>query len=399
MKLFVLLPRFPFPLDKGDRVRAYHQVLELARRHDVVVCALSHAPVGAAQRAALERPGLRVEVVRLGALGSVWGLARAWVRGLPLQVGYFLSQRARRRVLEVLAETRPDRVLVQLVRAAEYLRDVQVPKVLDYMDAFSWGLEQRVAHAGLLAPLLRFEARRLRRYERAIAPAFAACTVICETDRQQLALPSQPGPHVVGNGVDLDVFRPRPSARDVELLFVGNMAYEPNVLAAERLVREVLPRVRSVRPARVLIAGTRPTWRVRRLAGDGVTVSGWVDDVVACYARAQVFVAPMPVGTGLQNKLLQAMAMELPCVTSLAARRALGADEAHMQAADDVPGLAAHVLALLADPQAAIALGRRGAAFVRRCHAWGDTVTQLERVLLQAHACGARPDGLQERAP
>lgn len=399
MKLFVLVPRFPFPLDKGDRLRAYHQVRELARRHEVVLCALSHTPVGAAQRAALEQLGLRLEVVRLGALESAWGVARALVGGLPLQVGYFFSERARGRVLELLEQTRPACVLVQLVRAAEYLRDLPVPKVLDYMDAFSWGLEQRAAHAGLLAPLLRFEARRLRRYERAVAPAFTACTVICAVDREQLTASQATALHVVGNGVDLELFQPRPARRDVELLFVGNMAYEPNVLAAERLVREVLPRVRQTHPARVLIAGTRPTWRVRRLAGAGVTVSGWVDDVAACYARAQVFVAPMPVGTGLQNKLLQAMAMELPCVTSLAARRALGAGEAQMHAADDVPGVAAHVLALLADPHAARELGQRGAAFVRQRHAWADAAEQLERVLLAAEAAAPGRAANDRNAP
>lgn len=385
----MLVPRFPFPLDKGDRLRAYHQAVELARRHEVVLCALSHAPVGAAQRAALERPGLRVEVVRLGALESALGVLRALASGLPLQVGYFLAERARRRVAELLAETRPERVLVQLVRAAEYVRGLPVPKVLDYMDAFSWGLEQRAVHSGALAPLLRFEARRLRRYEQAVASDFEACTVICDADRSQLATGVAPRLHVVGNGVDLGVFRPRPGRRDVELLFVGNMAYQPNVLAAERLVRELLPRVRAARPARVLIAGTSPTRRVRRLAGDGVTVTGWVDDVVACYARAEVFVAPLPVGTGLQNKLLQAMAMELPCVTSLAARRALGASPREMHAADDPSGQAALVLELLADPRGAAELGQRGALFVRREHAWADSVACLERVLAASGAAAA----------
>ena len=382
MKVLALLPRFPQPLDKGDRLRAFHLLQQLATRHEVVLCALSHGPVRPAELRALTGFCRRVEVLSLSRAESGAGLARAFARGLPLQVGYFHSPRAARRLRELAREERPQAAFYQLVRTAEYA-GLEAPATLDYMDAFAWGLEQRAAHRpGALGPLLRMEAARLRRYEAAAFERFAARTIITEQDRQQIAHPLRERIQVVGNGVDPEAFRPRPREPDVDLLFVGHMGYPPNVLAAERLVREVLPRVRRQRPASVLIVGTRPARRVRRLAGEGVTVTGFVDDVAPCYARARVFVAPMAVGTGLQNKLLQALAMGRPCVTSPAARAALGAGPEEVLAGADSGEIAAHLVELLADPRRAEALGRRGREFALARFRWPDAAARLEQVLL-----------------
>ena len=111
-------------------------------------------------------------------------------------------------------------------------------------------------------------------------------------------------------------------------------------------------------------------------------MTGFVDDVAPCYARARVFVAPMAVGTGLQNKLLQALAMGRPCVTSPAARAALGAGPEEVRAGADAGEVAAHLVELLADPRRAEALGRRGREFALARFRWPDAAARLEQVLL-----------------
>ncbi len=379
MKLLVLVSRFPHPLDKGDKLRAFHQIAELAARHEITLCALSHAPVGRESRAVLDRLCARVEVIQFSALETAAGLVRAALTGLPLQVGYFLSARAQRRIDALIQEVRPDRVFCQLVRTAEYAKRMRVPVAFDYMDAFSWGFEQRAALLpGMLGGLLRLEAARLARYEAGLLEHFPKSAIISEQDRDHIGHPGRDAIRVVGNGVDLETFRPRPAAKEHDLLFVGNMAYPPNVLAAEKLVREILPRVRQDRSCRVLIAGASPTRRVRRLAGDGVTVTGWVDDISACYAGARVFVAPMAMGTGLQNKLLQALAMAVPCVTTPSARRALGASDEEVWIGRDASEIADRTLTLLKDPERAAALGARGRAFAVARFRWSDAGAALE---------------------
>ena len=331
MKLLVLLSRFPYPLDKGDKLRAYYQLRYLAGQgHDICLLALSDVPVPAEALAAVQplcRGGVHLH--RLGRVAQGRGLGQALVTaGRPLQVGYFYEPGAQALVHQLVAAFQPDHVYCQLIRMAEYLRPYagRLPMTLDYMDVFSAGMARRATTAPRWQrPVLALEARRLAAYETEAFEWFAHHTIISDQDRQLVQHPQRDRIHVVPNGIALDYFQPRPqAAKTCDLLFCGNMAYHPNVDAACWLAEEILPRVQAQHPqAQLLVAGTTPAARVLALARrPGVTVSGWLPDIRTAYAQAQVFVAPMRVGTGLQNKLLEAMAMQLPCVTTTLANNA-----------------------------------------------------------------------------
>ncbi|MBC8085151.1 MAG: glycosyltransferase, partial [Hymenobacter sp.] len=190
--------------------------------------------------------------------------------------------------------------------------------------------------------------------------------------------------HVVRNGIDTGFFQPRPASATHDLLFCGNMNYHPNVDAAGFLALEILPLVRRTHPAaRLLIAGTSPAPRVLALASEAVTVSGWVEDIRDAYAAARVFVAPMRVGTGLQNKLLEAMAMERPSVTTPLANNALhGRPGQDLLVGESAAELAAGISSLLDDAEAAARLGTRGRLFVREHYDWEASTNQLEALFL-----------------
>jgi sugar transferase (PEP-CTERM/EpsH1 system associated) len=386
MRLLILTPRFPHPLDKGDKVRAYHQVVELARRHEVVLCALSDRPVADRSRRELERVCRRVEVFQFGRWRGWLRVSGALAGRRPLQVAYFFDRRLATAVRSVIAEEAPDHILCQLVRAAPYLETIDIPATLDLMDAFSWGVEQRLTHRPRVwSPLLRLEAARLKRFEREMVQRFDRCTIISEADRDRIDHPERDKIVVVRNGVDHTAFHPRPRDPDIDLLFVGNMGYPPNIDAAQTLVCDILPRIRQAIPGcRTVIAGASPAAAVRRLAGDGVEVTGWIDDIVDCYARSRVFVNPMRFGTGMQNKLLQAMAMAVPCVTTSMAARALGPAPDGVRIGDDAELIAAACLELLGDPSAAHELGLRGRKFVCDRFGWDQSARDLERVLMPA---------------
>ena len=392
MKLLVLLSRFPYPLDKGDKLRAYHQLRYLAARgHEICLLALSDEPVSAAALATVRplcRGGLHLH--RLGRLGRGRGLARALATaGRPLQVGYFYEEKAQRLVDKLLADFRPRHVYCQLIRMAEYLRPHagRHPMTLDYMDVFSAGMARRAATApAWQRPVLALEARRLAAYEAAAFGWFAHHTIISEQDRQLIQHAGKEEITVVPNGIDLAYFQPRPAAeKTCDLLFCGNMGYHPNVDAAGWLAEEILPLVRQRHPAaRLLLAGTTPSPSVRALAArPGVAVSGWLPDIRAAYAGARVFVAPMRVGTGLQNKLLEAMAMQLPCVTTPLAHQALGGRPGQdLLVAETAPALAAALATLLADSAAAARLAAAGRTFVAETYDWAAATARLENLLM-----------------
>jgi glycosyltransferase involved in cell wall biosynthesis len=188
---------------------------------------------------------------------------------------------------------------------------------------------------------------------------------------------------VVRNGVDVEFFAPAAREPEWDLLFNGNMGYPPNVEAVEHLVGEVLPLVWERRPqTRLLISGASPAARVTALESERVKVSGWVDDVRDSYASARVLVAPMLISIGLQNKLLEAMAMKVPCVTTGLANNALGARPGEEILVGDSPAeLADRILELLDDPARAAAIGAGGLELVRRAYDWESTTAQLERLM------------------
>ena len=392
MKLLVLLSRFPYPLDKGDKLRAYHQLRYLAGRgHEVCLLALSDEPVPTEALAAVRplcRGGLHLH--RLGRLGRGRGLARALATaGRPLQVGYFYEAPAQRLVDKLLAEFQPEHVYCQLIRMAEYLRPHagRIPLTLDYMDVFSAGMARRAATApAWQRPVLALEARRLAAYEAAAWGWFRHHTIISNQDRQLIQHPKSEVITIVPNGIDFAYFQPQPAvAKTHDLLFCGNMGYHPNVDAACWLAEEILPLVQRRHPgASLLVAGTTPSPKVLALARrPGVAVSGWLPDIRPAYAGARVFVAPMRVGTGLQNKLLEAMAMQLPCVTTPLAHNALGGTPGqHLLVADSAPALADALADLLDDPAGAARLAAAGRTFVAETYDWATATVRLENLFL-----------------
>ncbi|MGI4875382.1 MAG: glycosyltransferase [Janthinobacterium lividum] len=394
MKILVLLSRFPYPLDKGDKLRAYYQLRYLAGQgHEVCLFALSDEEVSAGDLAAV-RPlcagGLHLHRLRRPAQGRSLGRALA-TAGRPLQVGYFYQAQAQALFDKLLAVFRPDHVYCQLIRMAEYLRRHagQLGMTLDYMDVFSAGMARRVAQAPRWQrPILALEARRLAAYEAEVFDWFAHHTIISDQDRQLIQHPGRGQIRVVPNGIALDYFQPQlQAAKTHDLVFCGNMAYHPNVDAACWLAEEIVPLLRQRHPqARLLVAGTTPSPRVQALARrPGVEVSGWLPDIRTAYAQARVFVAPMRVGTGLQNKLLEAMAMQVPCVTTPLANNALHSTPGqHLLVADAAGSLAAAIGSLLADEAAAARLAENGRNFVRQHYDWAAATAGLENLFTRS---------------
>jgi len=177
---------------------------------------------------------------------------------------------------------------------------------------------------------------------------------------------------VVRNGVDFDHFEPRSTPPEYQLVFTGNMGYPPNIRAALFLAKKVLPLVhRHIPEVKLLLSGAQPPTRVSMLQSPHVKVTGWIEDIRDAYANGSVFVAPMEIGTGLQNKLLEAMAMKLPCVTSALANRALGAQaDTEVLIGTTPETYAEHIVHLLRDQNARETLAQAGHDFVKRNFNW-----------------------------
>lgn len=380
MRLLILTSRFPYPLEKGDKLRIFHQIRCLAPHADIYLISLTEGPVAPEDFAAVAAYCKEIHLLPLPALTLPARLYRTWTRGLPLQIAYFFTPRLKKDIQRLVGRIRPDRVYCQLIRMAEYARDLPYPKTLDLMDAFSVGAERLRQHSsGPRRRLLAREARLLRRYEHEAAAWFDDCTIISDQDRELMDLSPRVRPVVVPNGIDLDYFQPGSGPADTEVVFVGNMGYHPNVVAARYLVREVMPLVWATRPeVRVLLAGARPAAEVRQLASERVNVTGWLSDIRDAYGRGRVFAAPIFLGSGQQNKLLEAMAMQLPCITSTQVNNAIGATDGEtILLADDAEAFARQISFLLRKPAVGEAMGRAARSFVGEHYTWPAAVRRL----------------------
>jgi len=384
MKLLVLLPRVPYPLEKGDKLRAYNQIKCLSKNNEIILCALTDRPVHPEAMKNLMPYCKVIYVLKLSKTGILFNLFKAFLKGIPFQTGYFYNTKIHKKLDQIIEKEKPDHIYCQLLRVAEYMIDQSIPKTLDYQDVFSKGIERRIHKSPFyLKPLLKLEYKRLLRYENRVFNHFDNKTIISKPDRDFIPHLMRERIHVIPNGVDFSFFKPMIREKDVQLVFTGNMGYPPNVNAAEFLVREILPLVHQKKPGvKVLLAGASPDNRVLALKSDKVEVTGWVDDIRECYARAEIFIAPMQIGTGLQNKLLEAMAMNLPCITSPLANEALHAKNGvEILVGNDPAEYALYILHLLEDKNFSDSIAKEGNKFVRSNYDWEIATGALDRII------------------
>lgn len=344
-KLLYTTSRFPFPLEKGDKLRAFHQIKHLSKTFDIYLVSLSEKDIPDDLKEKILPFVKELKIFKVQT-NFLFDLARFFFSKKPIQLAYFHSDKAKKYIHNLVESEKIDLCFAQLFRTAELCRDLKIPKVIDYMDAFSEGFKRQAKeYIGLKKMLYRLESNRIDKYEKRLFKDFQKGYIISSQDRHLLKLDLQ----VLKNGIDPSFFDIKPIEKDFDLCFVGNMSYPPNVLAAEFLVKEILPLVQIQFPeTKVLIAGAKPNAKVLSLESKSVKVSGWMDDIRDAYASSKLFVAPLFIGTGLQNKLLEAMAQGVPCITTELCNNALQAKEdSEILLANSREAFAEHIISFL----------------------------------------------------
>ena len=382
--IFVITSRFPFPLEKGDKLRAYHQIKLLSESYNIILCSISSQKIKAAWKNELQKYCKEVNVFQLNKLLIMWNTLKMMFSSKPFQIGYFYQKGIKNKVSKIIDAKSPDFIYCQLVRVAEYVKDIHaIPKTLDYMDALSAGMEKRSQISTNLSKyMLKMEGDRLKLYENKIFDYFNHHTIISDQDRKLIFHPNNKKIVVVPNGVD-DYFTKFDSfdvKKKYDLVFVGNLSYPPNVESCQFIVNQILPRFeKQGKNLTVLLAGASPSNKVVKLAEhENVTISGWVDDIRISYAQGRVFVAPLFIGTGLQNKLLEAMSLNVPCVTTTLANNALGAEhDKHILVADDLESFYACVNSLLSNKDHVKSLASNAKQFIEENYNWQTTSQKI----------------------
>lgn len=385
MKILFLVSRVPYPLEKGDKLRAFNHLKLLSEKHEITLIALNDTELHPEAEQILSRYCKRLHILDISVGLRVLSLISAAFTGKPFSTGYFYNKIAQDIINEIIEEVHPAHIFCQLTRVTEYAKNVKdIPKTLDYQDAFAKGMEKRISKEPFyLRWLFKMEYKRLSNYEAEVFDWFDNKIIISNQDKENIAHPHKQNIVVVPNGVDMEFFKPRETEKKYDLLFTGNMAYPPNIESVVFLVNEVLPLVMKQKPQiKLLIAGATPVARVKDLQSNNVEVSGWVDDMRDFYAASKLFIAPMQISIGLQNKLLEAMAMNVPCITSELANNALhGTHNENILVCKQPQEYADAILRLLDNPAEAEQLANAGHEFVKQQYGWKKMTEPLLRLI------------------
>ena len=379
-EILFLAHRLPWPPDRGDRIRSWHMLEALAKLRPVHVITPLDSAEDRQHLAKVERIAASVTTaVRPPSKGVA--VARALLTGLPASVALFSVPALHQAVRARLARGQIGTVFAFSGQMAHYVPvDVDARFVMDFVDMDSAKFAQQGAGApGLSGVALRQESKRLLAFEIATAKRADAALFVSEAEaalfRAKTGLPAQ----IIENGVDAAHFAPGATlpadAPHPLIVFTGQMDYAPNIAAVTAFVRDVLP---SLPTATFAIVGRAPTAAVKQLAAPNVIVTGEVPDTRPWLAAADVVVAPLNLARGIQNKVLEAMAMGKVVVASPAAAEGIDAEVGAELLVADTPAMQiATIAALLTDPLHARAVGTAARDRVRARYSWEARLAPL----------------------
>ena len=395
MKVLFVTARFPWPPDRGDRLTSLALLRVLVRDHEVTLLSYVDGREPPEARRELVSLGVHVETVRLSRARS-W--AQAWMALAgpePSQVAYYRSRAMRSAAERLIAREQPDAVYVQLFRMAPVLDGLVHPaKVLFMGDSIALHLSRALHFEALWRrPMIAWEHHRVAAFEVEAARRFREAWVVSGVDRDDLLARGAANARLVPHGVDERYFAVQPArAPESRLMFLGNLSVPHNADAAVFAAREVLPELRRTHPNAVLwLVGATPRRDVRALAGlPGVTVTGSVPDLAPLFAAAHIMLAPLRFSSGIQNKVLEAMAAGLPVVTTPSAAAGIGPGAIGLiRIAADARGLAREAAAILDAPAEAEVVAAAARCYAREHFSWAALGRELERVAREAHGAGA----------
>ncbi len=404
MKILFISHRIPYPPDKGDKIRSYNILRHLAESNDIFLASLIDDSQDVLTLSGLTPllKDLRYETIHPFSkklLSSV-----ALLQSKPISVRYFYSKKIQEWVDDSLERYDIDIVFCCSSPTAEYLfrsrhyksRLRQLPWIIDLVDVDSYKWEQYAERSrGFMREVYKLEARYLRKYEERIAREFDRVLLSTEAEK---ALFSKRVPaantEAIVNGVDAEYFLDSCRSNAVKegpvLTFVGAMDYYPNVDGVEWFVQNVLGQIREVFPDLTFyIVGNHPASSIRLIAQREpcVKVTGYVEDIRPYIVRADVCVVPLRIARGIQNKVLEAMAMGKALVCTPQALEGIHAEPGRdVITASDADVFAGAVIQLLGDKNRVSELGTRARSFVEDHFSWKNNLAPLDAIFHQSGA-------------
>lgn len=383
-KILILYSRIPYPLIGGDRIRIYYTGKTLSKRYEVDLACISEGKVREEYVKKLKEIFHKVIIFPYSRWRFKWNAFKGVISKKPLQVHYYRFKKMQKWINNNYRNY--DLVFANHIRTVEYLEKIDYPKIVDLHDAISMNyLEAAERVRGLWKAIYWMEKGRVLPYEVKTVNEFTRSFIVSDIDREYLIQQGAAQEKIITIPVavkDEVINRSSQVKEENQIVFFAKMDTLPNRDAAIYFAKEVFPLLRKKnRSLKFIIVGARPPREVLRLERiAGIRVTGFVEDPYNFLDSCKVFVVPLRFGAGIQNKLLEAMALRKPVVTtSLAAKAIKGEEGKHFLVADAPVEMANSILGLLQDKEKRKSLGEEARALIEKQYTWRTVGQKLLR--------------------
>ena len=376
-RILFISHRIPYPPNKGDKIRSFHELQALSKDYEVDLITFVDMKKDIQYRDKLGEYCSNVYIFRLNKLLGLFKALLFFIAGKSLSEGYYFHYKAKRKIKSLIGSNNYAFIFCYSAQVGQYVAKYnQSTRVMDFVDVDSdkWRQygEQKKFPFNII---YQIESKRLLACEKAIAENFSLSVFSTEGEINIFKDSGAKGNMVViRNGVDSGYFRPLMVEKEKALVFVGAMDYYPNIDAVSWFVNKVfLSLLREIPDLKFYIVGSNPTIAVKKLTklNPNIIVTGYVDDVRPYMARALMAVMPIRLARGIQNKILEAMAMELPVVINDKLYQTLNyPHDNHIFVYDNAQHMKNLILLNLNDPTNLSDMGKKLREFVNESYNW-----------------------------
>lgn len=390
MKILFICPRLPYPPIKGDRLRAYYQIRELSKNHKITLISFSEDKESIEDPKVMKKFCEKIIIIPHNRSIAIGNIVYHLFTSLPLQCAFYQAQKMKEAITKELKEHNFDIIHIQLARMMPYVMcfkpsGINIPILLDFIDSLSLNMYNRLNREGpLLKPFFFYEWYKMKKYEKKLAYFFDCAIITSWVDRQ--ILPYSKKVEVVPIGVDFERFSYTPitNREPSTIIFSGNMNYFPNVDAILFFSRYIYLKIkRAIPEVKFRIVGANPSSKILKIGrfDKSIEIVGFVENVAQYLNKATIAIAPILSGSGIQTKVLEALATGTPVVATTLATQAIAVrPQQDIIIADSPDHFASAIISLFKNSELRQRLSINGRKLIEEKYSWSGIARRLEEI-------------------
>lgn len=389
MKILIITPKIPYPPYRGDKLKIFNISRNLVQKNRVKILTFHESEKSLESLPYLKELGIDIETVKLSFLNSIFNLFTVIFSKVPFQVAYYSSPKMKNKIKTLLTQEKFDVIYFHLIRTAQYFeatQDSNAVKVLDFTDAVSLYLSRfvEIIKNPFKKIAVKSELKRIQEYEK-VSRKFDTLFVCSGKDKEYLQQKKiHPNIEILKNGFDAGYFKPENNGLEKHrIIFTGNMPYFPNSDAVNYFSKKIFPKVLKKYPdTKFYIVGQKPPRRIKKLESNNIFVTGFVDDIKQEYLKSELNVVPIRFGAGTLNKVIEALALGVPVVsTSLSILGLPDELKRYILVADTEKEFAEKIFFVFENPAIRRNLMNEGIEKIRTLLSWEHIVSEFENYL------------------